>query len=245
MSIINGSSAANDEWRDAVTPNEWNNFYKTQPKLFSFLKYNGMDGEYRNYNNWRGVSTAAGLYYHFGEIKCKYGSTSDYPNMGVIESITINGTTYNSSNNKTVTANNLFKLNDKISRIRSLTIEEVNNILGRSHYSTSLVDKVYNDTSISADDKRYQTSLLKLSLIQNLPNMSSYSNYGTNKAYFLASPAQSVSSIYNLDSLGTISTPITKQGNFSTYGLRPVIEFKSSSAKFDWSSSNNCWIMSE
>ena len=245
MRIINGSSAINDEWRDAVTPNEWNNFYKTQPKLFSFLTYNGMDGEYRKYDNWKGVSTAAGFYYHFGEIKCKYGSTDDYPNVGVIESITINGTTYNSSNNKTVTANNLFKLNDKISRIRLLTIEEVNNILGRSHYSTLLGDKVYNDTSVSADDKRYQTSLLKLNLIQNLPNMSSYSNYGTNTGYFLASPGQSTKAIYCFYSTGTIGTPITKQGNFSQYGLRPVIEFKSSSAKFDWSSSNNCWIMSE
>lgn len=247
---LSSSSTTNNYWFNTIEDSKLKAFPNTQPTLFKYVEKTVNSDGTIEYKRPAGVYMAAGFYYNFENIPFKYGNDiSNFPyNCGMINTVTINGTTYNSSNTTTVKGNTLFKLNNNVSRVRLLTIEEVNNILQRPHtYKTSLGNTEYNDqqTTIPEGEPKaseYVKSLIEVKYIANISGMSNYS-YDVSGSYFLASPGQGYSIgvyVFNCASGG-----LHKNIYGSSHGLRPVIEFKSSSAKFDWSSSNNCWIMSE
>lgn len=189
---INDSSTENNGWFNTATidNSKIGEFSKTQSTLFKYLEKTN-NNEYRNL---RGIRVAAGLYYNFGDIPFKYGNDiSNHPyNCGMINSVTVNGRTYNSSNTTEVNGKTLFKLNDKVSRVRTLTIEEVNNILRRPHtYNNEYNDEQTTIPEGAPNVSEYVRSLIDLKdFIAKIPGMGSFSYYTGYGLYFLASPSQ-------------------------------------------------------
>lgn len=188
------------------------------------LTNNGQD-EYNFYSedngpNYRNLQAAAGLYYNFGDIQYRYGTSggSNY-NQGFYKYIKNKENIYNDTvnvvdqngNEKLSTGSELFKVGNV--NVRTLTLPEINKKLNRNDVDS--IDSITNEI----DPKG----------LFSIVNSGFDFNTG---AYYIASPYYSNNSLgyWSLLFIGQ-SGSITQHYN-ADRGVRPVISFKSNRMKF-------------
>lgn len=209
------------------TYNSWH--IKDEIQLTNFRELLGDDfGVGGNTGAWRG---SAGLYYNFGDIMFKYGTTTN-ANQGYFTSITNGSTTYDSNNAIYTNGNELF-ITGNASSVRCLTLPEVNEAIGRGYTDSKVA------ISVSEDPK----GLYRLDRLQNVAEMSSYNyNSTSNNYYWLASPYPPLSSNQGWLSLISTSNGGIGYGRYDICGVRPVVNLESD-IEFELSEDGTYYIM--
>ena len=162
-------SAANSSWhvKDETRLNDFRNV----------LTNNGQD-DYTFLTDTiaiQALQVSAGLYYNFGDIKFAYGTNYNEDNKGFFTKITVNGTTYDSTNTTETTGSNLFIPTGVNASVRLITLPEIHRMSGETDVDNTAI------TDLPGADGIF--------VLQNLDKISSkYNNYRNYGSYFVASP---------------------------------------------------------
>lgn len=198
-----------------LTYNTW--FVQNEVQLNNFKTLLGSDYQFYEEDNLKyALKASAGMYYNFGDIIFRYGTSSTNTNQGYFTSITNGNKVYNNQNTTDTNANTLFKTKNA-NNVRLFTLSEINQAMGRNDVD-SLV-------GISADED--SKGIYRLDQLKNVLGMSTYT-YEDLSYLWIASPTpgerDKVSIIRNDGSMdgSSISSNGTNPG-----GVRPIICFDS------------------
>ena len=167
-----------------------------------------------NLSTEKGLMASAGMYYNFGNIKFKYGSASG--NEGYYKSIN-NDKLYNANTSEAKTGFELFIKQTIANRVRTITVPEINRILGRENEADL--------TTISEEED--SKGIFRLDQLNRVPGID---NINYQSSYILASPhSHGHNHVVYISKVGKFDwLYMSNPGN-----IRPVISLKDANYRLE------------